>query len=103
VENYKVVSVVLISIGRGVFIGVQGVVTDLVKSVTCQLVAGSPWSSASTNLQLGIPLYRLLESVTTKPTHKRLQVGAGRPPPRHIGQRTLHTDSSCQVHPRGDT
>jgi hypothetical protein len=32
----------LISIGRGVFIGVQGGVTDLVKSVTCQVVAGRP-------------------------------------------------------------
>jgi hypothetical protein len=39
-----------------VFIGVQGGVTDLVKSVTRQVVAGRPshvadwpWSSASTN------------------------------------------------------
>jgi hypothetical protein len=51
----------------------------LVKSVTCQVVAGWPWSFASTNLQLGIPLYHLLESVTVKPTYKRLQGGAGRP------------------------
>jgi hypothetical protein len=79
VVNYKVVSVTLISTGRGAFIGVQGGVTDMVKSVTCQVVvgqpghmAGWPWSSASTNLQLEIPIYRLLESVTVKPTHERL-------------------------------
>jgi hypothetical protein len=33
---------VLIFTGRGVFIGVQGGVTDLVKSVTCQAVDGRP-------------------------------------------------------------
>jgi hypothetical protein len=33
---------VLISTGRGVFIGVQGGVTDLVKLVTRQVVAGQP-------------------------------------------------------------
>jgi hypothetical protein len=33
---------VLISISRGVFVGVQGRVTDLVKSVTSQVVAGRP-------------------------------------------------------------
>jgi hypothetical protein len=32
----------LISTDRGVFIGVHGEVTDLVKSVTCQVVAGQP-------------------------------------------------------------
>jgi hypothetical protein len=55
----------------------------LVKSVTRQVVVGRPshvvgrpWSSAFTNLQLGIPLYRLLESVIMKPTHERLQGGA---------------------------
>jgi hypothetical protein len=55
----------------------------LVKSVTRQVVAGwpshvvgRPWSLASTDLQLGIPLYRLLESVTVKPTCERLQGGA---------------------------
>jgi hypothetical protein len=81
VKNYKVVSVALISTGRGggVFIGVQGGVTDLVKSVTHQVGAGRPWSSASTDLQFGIPLYRLLENVTAKPTHERLQGGAGQP------------------------
>jgi hypothetical protein len=36
------VSVALISTGRGVFIGVQGGVTDLVKSITCQVVAAQP-------------------------------------------------------------
>jgi hypothetical protein len=78
VENYKVVCVALISTGRGVFIGVQGGVTDLVKSITRQVVVSRRWSLASTNLQLGNPLYRLLESVTTKPTRERLQGGAGR-------------------------
>jgi hypothetical protein len=59
-------------------------VTDMVKSVTCQVVVGWPshmaarsWSSASTDLQLGILLYRLLESVTMKPTHEGLQGGTG--------------------------
>jgi hypothetical protein len=56
---------VLISIGRGVFIGVQGGVTDLVKSVTSQVVAGQPshvagWpcGSAFTDFlhHLGFPL-----------------------------------------------
>jgi hypothetical protein len=84
-------------------------VTNLVKSVTCQVmacrpsqVAGPPWSSASTDLQLGIPLYRLLESVTLKPTYERLQGWAGRtgglvsrPPPRPTGQWPMHAASSC--------
>jgi hypothetical protein len=43
-------------------------------------VADRPWSSASTDLQLRIPLYGLLESVTVKLTRARLQGGAGRPP-----------------------
>jgi hypothetical protein len=84
VENYKVVSVALISTSSGVFLGVQGGVTDLVKSVTRQVMASCPshvvsrpWSSASTDLQLGIPLYGLLESVTVKPTRERLQGGVG--------------------------
>jgi hypothetical protein len=53
----QVVCAALISTGRGVFIGVQGGVTDLVKSVTHQVavdqpshVAGWPWSLASTDL-----------------------------------------------------
>jgi hypothetical protein len=71
-----------------VFIGVRGGVTELVKLVTRQVVAGRPshvtsrpWSSPSTYLQLGTPLYHLLESVTVKPTCERLQGGAGWPPP----------------------
>jgi hypothetical protein len=97
----------------GVFIGVQGGVTDLVKSVTCQVVAGRPshvadwpWSLASTDLQLEILLYRLLESVTMKLTRERLHGGAGqpgglagRPPLGPTVQRSLHTASLCQVHP----
>jgi hypothetical protein len=117
VENYKVVCVALISTGRGVFIGVQVGVTDLVKLVTRQVVAGRPshvadrtWSLASTDLQLGILLYHFLVSVTVKPISERLHGGdgrpgglAGRPLPGPTGQRPLHTASSCQVHPRCDT
>jgi hypothetical protein len=56
---------VLISTGRGVFIWVQGRVTDLVKSVTHQVVAGrpshvagQPCGSASTDFvhRVGLPL-----------------------------------------------
>jgi hypothetical protein len=49
---------VLISTGRGVFIEVQGAVTDLVKSVTRQVVAGRTCVSASTDFlhHLGLPL-----------------------------------------------
>jgi hypothetical protein len=56
---------VLISTGRGVFIGVQGGVTDLVKSVTHQVVADRPrhvadrlGGLASTDFlhRLGLPL-----------------------------------------------
>jgi hypothetical protein len=55
---------VLISTGIGVFIGVQGGVTDLVKSVTHQVVAGRPshtadrsYGSASIDFlhRLGLP------------------------------------------------
>jgi hypothetical protein len=42
-------------------------------------VVGWPWSSASTNLHLGIPFYRLLESFNVKPTHERLQGGPAGP------------------------
>jgi hypothetical protein len=86
------VCVALILTGRGVFIGVQGWITDLVKLLTCQAVAGRSWSSVTTNIQLGIPLYCLLESFTVKPNHERLQGGAGwiggmasRPPPGPTG------------------
>jgi hypothetical protein len=80
--------VTLISMGRWVFIGVQGGVTDLVKLGTHEVVARQPshvadrpCCLASTGPQLRIPLYRLFESVTVKPTHVRLHGGAGRPPP----------------------
>jgi hypothetical protein len=53
----QVECVALISTGRVVFIGVQGGVTDLIKLVTYQVVAGwpshmagRPWSSACTDL-----------------------------------------------------
>jgi hypothetical protein len=82
----------------------------LVKLVTCQVVVGrlshvasQPWSSASIDLLHEIPLYHLLESVTGKPARERLHGGAAQPPPGPTGQRPLHTASSCQVHPRGDT
>jgi hypothetical protein len=98
---------VLISTGRRIFIGVQGGVTHLVKSVTHQVVAswpshvaGRPQGLASTNFPLRIPCYRLLESVTVKPTRERLQSGAGRPGglacwplPRPTGQQPLHNAS----------
>jgi hypothetical protein len=108
---------VLISTGSGLFIGVQGGVTDLVKLVTHQVVAGQPshmarwpWDAASTDSRLQIPYYYHLESVTMKLTYERLQSRVGRPrgladrpPPRPSGQRPLKTTSSCQVHSRGDT
>jgi hypothetical protein len=97
IGELQVECVTLISTVRRVFIGVQGGITDLVKLVTRHMVAGWPWSSASTDLRLGIPLYRLLESVTMKPTRERLHGGAGRPPPRPTGQWPFHTASSCQV------
>jgi hypothetical protein len=82
----------------------------LVASVTYQVVAGWPWSSASTDLQLGIPRYHLLESVTVKSTREWLQGGSGQPeglagwpPPGPTGHQTLHIASLCQVHPQGDT
>jgi hypothetical protein len=71
---------------------------------------GRPQGSASTDFQLQIPHYRLLKSVTVKPTCERLQSGADqpggladRPPLGPTGQWPLHTVSSCQVHSRGDT
>jgi hypothetical protein len=81
----------------------------LVKLVTHQVVAdrpihvaGRPQGLASTDFQPRIPYYRFLETVTMKPTHERLQGGAGhpgglagRPPPGPTGQRPLDTASSC--------
>jgi hypothetical protein len=94
----------------GVFIGVQGGVTDLIKSVTCQVLAGRPLSPTSTNFKLQNPCYHFLESVPVKQTHERLQSGvdrpgslAGQPPPGLTGQWPLHSASLCQVHSRGDT
>jgi hypothetical protein len=64
----------------------------LVKSVTRQVVAGQPshmagrpQGPASTDFQLRIPCYLLLESVTMKPTRERLQSGAGRPAGHLLG------------------
>jgi hypothetical protein len=108
---------ILNSIGRGVFIGIQGGVTDLITSVTRQVladwpshVAGRPPSLASTDFKLWIPCYHLLESVSMKQTRERLQSGAdrtrslaGRPPPGPNSQWPLHTASSCLVHSCGDT
>jgi hypothetical protein len=81
------VCVALISTGRGVFIGVQGGVTDLVKLVTRQVVADRPshvaswpWSSSSTDLQLGIPLYHLLESVIVMQPTRGCKVGLASDP-----------------------
>jgi hypothetical protein len=74
---------VLNSIGRGVFIGVLGAVTDLIKLVIRQVLAGRPrhvasWpsSAASTNSSPRVPFHYLLDSVTAKETHGRLQSGA---------------------------
>jgi hypothetical protein len=57
----------------------------LIKSVARQVladqpshVAGRPPSLASTDFQLQIPCYHLWESMPVKPTHERLQSGAGR-------------------------
>jgi hypothetical protein len=77
---------VLIFIGMWVFIGVQGGVTDFVKSVTHQVVAGRPSHMArrphgptSTDFGLRFLYYHLLESVSVKPTDERLQSAAGLP------------------------
>jgi hypothetical protein len=70
---------VLIPISKGVFIGVQGGVTDLIKSVTHQVVVGQPshvsgraQGPVSTDFRLRIPYYRLLESVTMNLTREWL-------------------------------
>jgi hypothetical protein len=49
---------VLISTGIRIFIGVQGGITDLIKSVTRQVVAGRPCGLVSTDFlhRLGLPL-----------------------------------------------
>jgi hypothetical protein len=95
---------VLNSIGRGVFIGVPGAITSLIKSEIRQLLAGRPshvvglpWGSASTDSRPWVTFLHLLE------THGRLQSRADRPPTGPTRQWPLHTASSCQVHSSGDT
>jgi hypothetical protein len=77
---------VLIFTSREVLTGIQGWVTDLVKSVTRQVVAGQPSLMAGrprgfafTDFRLRIPCYHILECVTVKLTRERLQSGAGQP------------------------
>jgi hypothetical protein len=98
------------SINRRVFIGVQGGVTNLIKSVTRQVLAGRPShmvgqppSPASTDFQLQIPYYHLLESMLVKSIHERLKSGAGRPGILADRPSSGPTASSRQVHSRGDT
>jgi hypothetical protein len=61
------------SIDRGVFIRVLGAITDMIKSVIHQVLAGQLWSVAATHSRPRVPFHRLLESVTTKEAHRRLQ------------------------------
>jgi hypothetical protein len=98
------------SISRGVFIGVPGAISDLIKSVIRQVLGGRPsdmdgrpWVTASTVSKLWVPFHRHLGNVTAEETHGRLQCGANRPPTWPTHQRPLHTASSCQVCSRGDT
>jgi hypothetical protein len=65
---------------QGVFIGVPRAVTDLIKSIIHQVLAGRPSSAASTDSRPQVPFHHLLKSITAKETHGRLQSGAGRPP-----------------------
>jgi hypothetical protein len=102
---------------QGVFIGVLGAITDLIKLVIHQVLAGrpshmagKPWGVASTNSRTWGPFHCLLDSVTAKDTHGRLQSGASRsgslagwPPTRPTHQWPLHPACSCQVYSRGDT
>jgi hypothetical protein len=60
---------------QGVFIRIQWGVTDLIKSVTCQVLAGRPPSPACTNFKLWIPYYRLLESGTWRKPMRGCKVG----------------------------
>jgi hypothetical protein len=77
---------VLNSIDRVVFIGVLGAITNLIKSVIHQVLAGRPshmtgrqWSAGSTDSRPWVPFHRLLKSVTAKESHRRLQSGANQP------------------------
>jgi hypothetical protein len=101
----------------GVFIGVTGAVTDLIKSVMHQVFSGRPshvasWpsSAASTNSRSRVPFHHLWESVIARETYGRLQSGAdrpgslaGQPLTGPTYQWPLHTATSCQVFSRGDT
>jgi hypothetical protein len=71
VENYKECGI-LNSTGRRIFVGVEGGVTDLIKSVTHQVLAERLSSLAFIDFQLQIYYYCLLESVPVKPTRERL-------------------------------
>jgi hypothetical protein len=109
VESPNVVCVLIFTY-RGVFIGVQRGVTDLVKSVTLQVVVGrssnmAGWTCGSASTDLAFPFS--CRHVCIKPRAKPTQNLAGRPgdlagrlPPGPTGQWPLHTASSCQVHPR---
>jgi hypothetical protein len=74
------------SIDERVFIGVPGVITNLIKSVTREVlagqpshVAGQPWGAATTDSRPRVPFHCLLETFTAKETHGRLQSEASRP------------------------
>jgi hypothetical protein len=96
----------------GVVIGVPRVITNLINSVIHQVladrpshIAGRPWDVASTNYRPRDPFHRLLESITAKKIHERLQCGAdwpgclaGSPPTGPTHQWPLHLASSCQGH-----
>jgi hypothetical protein len=93
-----------------VFIGVLGAITNLIKSVIHQVLTGRPSSTASTDSRPRVPFHRLLERVTAKEAHRRLQSGAsqpgslaGQPPTGPTHQWPLHMASSCQVYSQGDT
>jgi hypothetical protein len=102
---------------QGVFIGVLGAITDPIKSIIHQVLAGRPShvasrpsSAASTDSRPRVPFHCLLESVTTKETRgwlqsvaRRLGSLAGRPPTRPTHQWPLHMVSSCQVYSWGDS
>jgi hypothetical protein len=84
------------STDKGVFIGVLGAITDLIKSVIRKVLAGRPshvagrlWVLASTDSKLRVPFHHLLENVTTKETHRWLQSGAGRPT-THWAHTSMH-------------
>jgi hypothetical protein len=57
---------VLNFIGRGVFIGVPGAVTDLIKSVIHQVLAGRPRHVASIDSRPRVSFHYLLESIAAK-------------------------------------